>query len=84
MWGEDSTGVAERQEKFLYEQVPEVRAKLKQSIIKPITGLEWFCRQILKEVTGRVVDISLELEGVAVKRRSYGQSKMSWIEWNRK
>ena len=62
VWGEDSTGVAERQENFLYEPVSEVRTKLKQSIIKPVTGLEWFCRQILKEVTGRVVDINLEMD----------------------
>ena len=70
VWGEETTGVAERQEDFLFGQLTGVETKLKQSTIKPITGVEWFCRQVLKEVTGKVVDICLEMEGVA-----------SWEEW---
>ena len=55
---------------FLYEPVTGVEIKLKQSILKPITGVEWFVRTILKEITGGVVDLSLELDGVA-----------EWEEW---
>ena len=65
VWGEESSGVEGRLEDFLYDQRPEVRTNLKQSTLTPITGVEWFCRQILKQVTGRVVEMSLELEGVA-------------------
>ena len=70
VWGKETTGVVKRQEHFLFEQLTEVKANLKQSTIKPITGVEWFCRQILKEVTGKVVDICQELEGVAETGKS--------------
>ena len=70
VWGEDTSGVGERLEKFLYEPVTNQEGRVKQSKLKPVTGLEWFCRQILREVTGRVVELSQNLEGVA-----------EWGEW---
>ena len=43
---------------------------MRQSRLEPITGVEWFCRQILREVTGRVVEWSQRHEGVT-----------EWEEW---
>ena len=70
VWGEDTSGVGERLDNFLYEPVTSLGMRMKQSTLKPVTGLEWFCRQILREVTGRVVELSQDLEGVA-----------EWEEW---
>ena len=70
VWGEDTSGVGERLDNFLYEPVTSLGMRMKQSTLKPVTGLEWFCRQILREVTGRVVELSQNLEGVA-----------EWEEW---
>ena len=62
--------MGERLDNFLYEPVTSLGMRMKQSTLKPVTGLEWFCRQILREVTGRVVELSQDLEGVA-----------EWEEW---
>ena len=70
IWGEETSGVGDRLEKFLYEPTTNQVSGVKQSKLKPVTGLEWFCRQILREVTGRVVELSQNLEGVA-----------EWEEW---
>jgi hypothetical protein len=71
VWGEDTTGgVGDRQSEFLFEKVTGVDNTLRQSKLKPVTGVEWFCRQILREVTGTVVEIGLDREGVA-----------EWEEW---
>ena len=43
---------------------------MRQSILQPVTGVEWFCRQILREVTGQVVERSQQLEGCG-----------EWEEW---
>ena len=70
VWGEETSGVGDRLEKFLYEPITNREIGVKQSKLKPVTGLEWFCRQILREVTGRVVELSKNLEGV-----------VEWGEW---
>ena len=70
MWGEDPSGVAERLDQFLHEPVTNVGTKLKQTTLKPMSGVEWFCWQIVREVTGRAADLGQTLEGVA-----------EWEEW---
>ena len=66
-WGEDVSGVGEEREAFLYTPVVAVSkdGNLKQTQLEPMRGVEWFCTQILREVTNEVVEQASLLEGVA-------------------
>ena len=60
-----------RKEEFLYTPVSRgEHDQMRQSILQPVTGVEWFCRQILREVTGQVVERSQQHEGCG-----------EWEEW---
>ena len=58
--------VAEKREQFLYTPVMgEGSSRMVQSKIAPLRGVEWFCRQILREVTSDVIEQAEMYEGVA-------------------
>ena len=77
MWGEDVSGKHGRKENFLYTPVTGGGINnVRQSRLEPITGVEWFCRQILREVTGRVVEWSQMHEGV----KEWEEWEPEWVE----
>ena len=70
-WGESVSRKDENRDKFLYTPiVAGESSKLRQSKLAPISGVEWFCRQILRDVTSTVVEQAGLCEGVA-----------EWEEW---
>ena len=67
--------MGEEREAFLYTPAVAVsrEGSLRQTKLEPMRGVEWFCTQILREVTNEVVEQAGLLEGVA-----------EWEEWEAK
>ena len=71
-WGESVSERGEERDNFLYTPVVAARegSKLKQSKLVPLRGVEWFCMQIIREVTSTVIEQAGLWEGVS-----------EWEEW---
>ena len=64
IWGEAGSEHEEERTQFLYsETVQPMRAESKQSKIKLLSGLEWMCSTILKELLSSVVEMVSLVEG---------------------
>ena len=71
-WGEEVTADYQERTTFMYspqEECPSSSSK-KQGTLITFSGLEWLCRQMLKEVADKSVELSSYLEGVEL-----------WEEW---
>ena len=70
-WGEEVTLEYTERTNFLYSpQVDDSISQRKQGKIITYSGLEWLCRQVLKEVADRAVELSGYMAGVEL-----------WEEW---
>ena len=70
-WGEEATADYKERTTFMYSPQEECpSSSKKQGTIITFSGLEWLCRQMLKEVADKSVELSSYLEGVEL-----------WEEW---
>ena len=71
LWGEAGSEQEEERTQFLYDEtVQPVRAESKQSTIKLLSGQEWMCSTIVKELLSSVVEMMSLVEGPEM-----------WEEW---
>ena len=59
-WGETAPATQESRDKFLYNtpNLDQRAGAKRQTVIKPITGIEWMSRQIIEEVVKRAGELA--------------------------
>ena len=71
-WGETAPATQESRDKFLYNtpNLDQRAGAKRQTVIKPITGIEWMSRQIIEEVVKRAGELA-----------EWSNEMASWEEW---